>query len=453
MPRQTVGVRSRIDADSSAWASVRFFAHEGAALTDLAPAAPDRALRIVFGTALAGRLLYPTVNSPLKHLFSDPQRHWDNGAAFLHPGIMGCIDPFLYQLWIFVLRGVTAGSAPAVCLGTGLLCATMPYGWYRALRELRCRRQALQAALIIALIPESIGLYGYFMNETLLLALLGFCFWSTLRARRKSTPAAFGVAALLWIAAAFTRTIALPLAVVCLGYLLSTLPHRVRNAATASLIALSFGVAAGLHADVKLGFWAPFGNLYFNEIYSSSGAREIAVDYGPEGSYHFGCPSFYNPTFYPFSTWTTDRTGVAAVAIDLNAGRPAWTRAKQRVTASRRFPGWRQRLEDSAYLFFGQTWPNSDRTTAIGWLTLWTRWLWAPLIAWVAISALRGRYVGRERLLPACALGSIALLLMQSEGVMEARFREPIDALLVCSALLLRSRHSTPTSPLVSHVR
>ncbi len=410
---------------------------------------PERVWSGLFVASLVARLLYPFFNSPLDHLFSDPQRHWDNGAAFLHPGIMGCTDPFLYQLWIFVLRLVTAGSSLGVCLGCGLLCAAMPYGWYRALRELRPRRRALQGALLIALLPESIGLYGYFMNETLLLSLLGFCVWSTLRARRKATPAAFGVAALLWIAAAFTRTFALPLALVCIGYLWLKLPHRLGNGATAAAVALAFTVPAALHSEVKLRFWAPLGNLYFTEIYSASGRREIAVDYGPEGRYHFGCPSFYNPTFYPFSTWTTSRSGVVSIAIDLAEGRRAWTLERARVAAQRSFPSGRRRFEDALYLLFGQAWPNSDRSTLIGWLTVWTRWLWAPLIAWVAVAALRGRYRGRDLLLPACALGSIALLLLQSEGVMEARFREPVDALLVCSALLIRPKPSSapPAQP------
>jgi len=39
--------------------------------------------------------------------------------------------------------------------------------------------------------PESISIYAYFMNETLLMALLGFCFWLTLRASRNELAAPF----------------------------------------------------------------------------------------------------------------------------------------------------------------------------------------------------------------------------------------------------------------------
>ena len=104
------------------------------------------------------------------------------------------------------------------------------------------------------------------------------------------------------------------------------------------------------------------------------------------------------------------------------------------------------RSEDCAYLFFAQSWPNSDPASLFGRLTLWTRWIWAPLILLVTWGLLRRRYRGIEYLVPLCALGTIALLLLQNEGVMEARFREPVDAVLVCAALLMRLRRE-PARP------
>jgi hypothetical protein len=403
----------------------------------------ERRLQWAFGLLLQARLLYPFFDSPLDHLFSDPQRHWDNGGRFLNPGIMGSTDPFLYQLWMFALRQLARGSAPTILLGCGLLCAAMPYGWYRALRELQPRRRALFGAIVIALVPESFGLYAYFMNETLLLTLLGYCFWLTLRARRKGTVSAFGLAAALWLCAAFTRTVAVPMAAACLAWIWAAHARRLPKAAVGLALALLFAIPAGLHARSNLAFFAPFGNLYFNEIYSTGGTREIAVDYGPQGNYHFGCPSFYNPTFYPFSDWTTDRVGVTSIRIDLPRGRAAWRAEKARVRSLRTFPAWRQRGEDALYLFFGQNWPNSDRSSVLGWLTLWTRWAWAPLIGWVAWALWRGRYRGPAAVLPLCALGTLGLLLLQGEGVMEARFREPLDAIFVAAAWVAAVRRPT----------
>ncbi|MFI5284294.1 MAG: hypothetical protein ACHQ0J_14345 [Candidatus Dormibacterales bacterium] len=400
----------------------------------------ERHLQRLFAALLLGRLLYPFFNSPLNHLFSDPARHWENAQRFLHPSIMGSNDPFAYQLWLYLLQRLAHDSAPTVQLGCGLLCAAMPYGWYRALRELRPRAAALGGALVIGLIPESISIYAYFMTETLLLTLLGFCFWLTLRSLRKHTLAAYALACALWVCAAFTRTIAAPMALGCVALLWATQPPRSTKALVALALACALAIPAGLHARVNLGFFAPVGNLYFNEIYRTSGMRDIAVNYGPQGQFRFGSPSFYNPTFYPFSDWMTDRTGTVAFNIDLAHGRADWIAESARAAAERTFSVWRQRREDLLYLLFGQSWPDSDQATYSGWLTLWTRWLWAPLVAFVAWAAIARRYRGREWLLPVCALGTLVLLTLQTEGVMEARFRKPVDAILVAAALLVGGR-------------
>jgi hypothetical protein len=390
-----------------------------------------------FAVELLARLLYPFFNSPLLHLFSDPQRHWDNAGRFLDPSLMGSVDPLVYQVWLFALRGLAQGSQLTVLLGCGLLCAAMPYGWYRCLRETGPRRRALLGALVIGAVPETLGIYGYFMNETLLLTLLPFAFWASLRAYRKRTLGAFVCAVLLWLCTAFTRTLALPMALACTGFLWLTAGRRLARALIAGGLSLLFLLPAAWHSQLRLHFFAPFGNLYFTEIYSASGKREIDANFGRAGVYHFGCPSFYNPSLYPFSPWTTDRTGVVAIAVDLGQGRAPWLAERARVESERSFPRWRQRLEDTVYLLLGQSWPNSDRSTVVGWFTVWTRWLWPPLIVVVMVALARRRYRGMAHLLPVCALGSIGLLLLQSEGVMEARFREPLDPLLVASAALI----------------
>src|ERR1700691_1783508 len=126
-------------------------------------------LRWLFGPTLLLRLLYPFCSSPLERRFSDPARHWDNALHFLNPSVMGSGDPYLYQVWLFGLQQLAGHSVPTVLLGCGVLCAAMPYGWYRALRELLPRPWALSGGVLIALVPSFLGIYAYFMNETLLL--------------------------------------------------------------------------------------------------------------------------------------------------------------------------------------------------------------------------------------------------------------------------------------------
>jgi Dolichyl-phosphate-mannose-protein mannosyltransferase len=389
----------------------------------------------LFELLLVGRLLFPFFDSPLTHLYSDPQRHWDNAEFFLHPTIMGSSDPYLYQVWLFALRWLSDGRQATVLLGCGLLCALMPVGWYRALRELLPRDWALAGGIVIALIPESIEMYAFFMNETLLLTLLGFCFWLTLRSFRKRTLSTYAFACLLWVCAALTRTFAVPMALLCVGSLWLLQEQRLRNLLVAGVIAAALIVPAGLHAQRTLNFFAPFGNLYLNATYHDSGRHDIAINYGRYGQFQFGSPSFYNPTYYPFSQWTTDRKGIASIVVDTAHGRSDWQRERQRIRGARQFPAWRQRWEEIQYLLFGVNWPNEGRETVLSSAMIWARWLWAPLIVFIIGACWQRWFAGRAWLLPVCSLATLLLLAFQSEGVIEARFRSPLDAVMVATAV------------------
>ncbi|MEP6548288.1 MAG: hypothetical protein ABJD53_12570 [Gammaproteobacteria bacterium] len=395
------------------------------------------ALRWLFGAVLLLRLLYPFFNSPLDHLFSDPARHWNNGLNFQHPDILGSGDPYLYQPWLFLLQRVTQQSAPGILLGCGLLCALMPYGWYRALREVIPKQWALAGAALMGLVPSFMGIYGYFMNETLLLTLTGFAFWLTFRAYRKGTVGAFACACVVWFAAGFTRIVVWPIAILCLLWLLSVPPSRwLKLLAGGGLLAL-IAVPAGLHGRENLGYFSPFGNLYLNELYHDSGKKTIELDFGPKGRFWFGSPSFYNPTFYPFSDWMTDREGVVSATINTGKGRADWESEIGHVRLQRTLPRWLDFRENLVFLSFGQAWPDNDRNTLVGWLTVWTRWLWPFMALVVLIGVLRRRFRGREWLLPVCALTLCLLLAIQRQGVMEGRFRKPLEPILLAAMIVL----------------
>ena len=404
------------------------------------PQRREHALRWKFGAALLFRLLYPYFNSPLDHLFSDPGRHWENGLYFLQPNLMGSGDPYLYQLWMFCLQQLTGKQPAAICLGCGVLSAAMPYGWYRALKEILPRAWALTGGLLMALTPEFFCIYAYFMNETLLLSLGGFAFWATFRAQRKRSFGAFITACALWLAAGFTRVAALPMAALCLGLLWLTQPQKLARAAAGLVLAAALIVPAGLHGRVALHYFAPFGNLYLNEIYRTSGYKDIAIDFGQQGNYQFGSPSYYNPTFYPYSRWLTARWGTVFIRIDTGHGRADWIAEAARVKRECLFSPWLDRWENFLYLSFGQPWPETDLRTLSGRLVVWSRWLWPLLIALVAGASLQRRYRGREWLLPACGLGLYVYFCLQSEGVMEARFRLPVDPEILAGAVIL-ARH------------
>jgi hypothetical protein len=397
-------------------------------------------LRWLFGGTLLLRLLYPFFSSPLDRLFSDPARHWDNALHFFQPSIMGSSDPYLYQVWLAGVQWFAGSSVATIQLSCGLLCAAMPYGWYRALKELLPKRWALGGAVMMGLTPSFIGFYAYFMNETLLLTLTGFAFWLTLRARRRTTVGAFVGACCLWVAVGYTRVLLWPAALLCLGWVLLATPRRGLKLLWGLLIFAGLAIPAGLHSKQVLGFFSPLGNPYLAAIYRHSGNKVIDVEFPGYGRYGFGSPSFYNPTFYPFSDWTTSRAGTASVVIDTSKGREDWRQEDIRVRAVRRFPRLRDSWENLLFLLFGQPWPANNWHTVMGALTVWFRWLWPPIIAIVAYGFATRRFVGREWLFPSCSILMLGLLMVQQDGIIEARYRLPIDPIMLAALILLWRR-------------
>jgi hypothetical protein len=73
----------------------------------------------------------------------------------------------------------------------------------------------------------------------------------------------------------------------------------------------------------------------------------------------------------------------------------------------------------------------------VGTLTVWTRWLWLPVAVAVTIGALRRRFVGREWLLPICGLTMLAALAAQSSGIIEGRYRLPVDPIVLAALVAL----------------
>ena len=283
----------------------------------------------------------------------------------------------------------------------------MPYGWYRALRELMPRLPALRAAVLIGLWPPFLGGYAYFMTETLLLTLTGFAFALTLRAlrRRRYGRVAARLRALARRLFHAHRGAADRRGLPAVG-LAAAAAQAAVAACWRAMLSLVLIIPAGLHARAALGYFAPLGNLYLNEIYHAGNNKSIQIDFGPQGVYIFGSPSYYNPTFYPFSDWTTSRHG-RAEHQHRYAQRPRrlapqrWQQMPPRSWSAR----WHDFAENLCYLLFGQSWPDNDRGSIVCWLSsLVALAVRADRALGVALAAGRGWYRGREWLLPLCAL-------------------------------------------------
>ncbi|MGA2366889.1 MAG: hypothetical protein ABSG12_15530 [Steroidobacteraceae bacterium] len=267
-----------------------------------------------------------------------------------------------------------------------------------------------------------------------------------MRAWRKRTEAAFALACALWLAVCFTRIVLLPLALLCLGWLWTLQRRRLRAMLLALCLTGAIAVPAGLHGRAALGYFAPLGNLYFNQIYLASERKNIQLDFGAQGRYIFGSPSFYNATFYPFSNWTTRRQDTYAISIDTRHGRADWIRELERARSQPPSWRWRDFAENLCYLFFGQPWP-ANLDAVLGAPVIWSRWLWLPAVMWTLLASARGRYRGREWLIALGALSSLLLLVLQHEAIMEGRYRAPIEPIFIAAIVLSVRARSASREP------
>lgn len=207
-------------------------------------------------------------SNPMHHLFSDPARHWENATVTITRNPLNGIDPLTYQVWLMVMAKVTNGSTIAMGLYAGLLSVLTPWLWYRFLRELLPGRfLALIGYAIFCWLPSWIGIFSYFMTETLILPLLGLTLWITWRCLRTGTLESFVWATILWIALLMTKQSLAPIAAISIAWLWISQKDKVRRAAIAILMTMAVLIPAGLRVRSIIGVWAPLGYSKVNQIY------------------------------------------------------------------------------------------------------------------------------------------------------------------------------------------
>ena len=70
----------------------------------------DKAFFVSLWTIIAAgsilRIVDCLVFNPTYYLATDPLRHWDNALHFFHPRWCSGMDPFLYQLYLWVIQKI-----------------------------------------------------------------------------------------------------------------------------------------------------------------------------------------------------------------------------------------------------------------------------------------------------------------------------------------------------------
>jgi hypothetical protein len=380
--------------------------------------------------------------NPLDHVSSDASRHWDSGLNAVGSVPMSLIDPVMYQIYLGIVAKLSMKVPLLVAYWTALLSLSGPWLWYRFMRELLPTRYwALAGWVLLAALPSWSAIYSYFMQETLMLPLLGAALWATWRCRRKGDRASFVLAIGVWLIAGLTRGICIPLAAVAMTWLWFAQGDKLAKAATSLALLLACLAPLAARSWAMVGLIAPHGIVSFAPLYFQSGAASISFDFkrGDRviATYRFLSPAVQHPPFEPLSDWRTRREWDAHYSIDLNAGSRDWAAASKSLP-----PLTFDRLvwltgENLVQLFFSQTWPDTHPERAIGKANYWLRWIWAPLAVLCLVATLTCWRRTRERLLPALLLTWLVVQGLLPLSVAEGRYRKPFEGLLIVQCLLL----------------
>jgi hypothetical protein len=381
--------------------------------------------------------------NPMDHIWSDPGRHWHQGSHPKDLSPMSAFDPVGYQIYIAALVKLTAASPILVGYWTALLSLATPWLWYRFFRELLPDRDwALAGWVLVAAMPSWSAIYSYFMQETLMLPLLGAALWATWRCRRKRDAAGFVLAVGIWLLAGLTRGVCLPLGAVAMTWLWFEQDKKLAKAVVSiCLVVFVLGPLAGRSWSLIRQI-SPHGSGKMAMLYQRAGTQSIEIDFSRSGGterwqYGFTSPSAYDAPFAPFSDWRPRREWTAKFAIDLDAGSRDWDSAMAGL------PPWTlERLawltgDNLIRLFFGNSWPDTNRERTIGEINYWSRWIWAPLSLCCLLLILRYRRQQRDWLLPTLILTWFAVQGAFPLAPNEGRYRKPFEGLLLAQCLVL----------------
>jgi hypothetical protein len=388
------------------------------------------------------RINYILDHNPVDYIGTDMERHWTHGAEDPlndDPFIMG--DPILYQLYIGALAKLSLKLPPLIAFYTILLSLLMPWIWYRFFRELQPSKLiALGGWAVITWLPSWNSIYGYFMTETLFLPVLGAALWASWRCKRKQTVSTFVLMTLLWTLTGLTRGIGIPLAAVTTVWLWLEQGSKLKKAAYGMLL---LGLILGpltYRGFERVHIFAPSGLGMLTKVYGISGKQEINLEFHREGAvWYFGfwSPSMGSEPFEPLSHWKSQREGVVKVYIDVDKGYEDWNIALRENAMTLDRALWIVK-ENLIFLFFGESWPDSDRSEFLGEINYQMRWIWVPLslavLAWTLVCRRSQR---RHLMLPAIILTWFIMQGLMVITVNEGRYRKPFEGLLVAQMVFL----------------
>ncbi len=383
---------------------------------------------------------------PFHWLENDPGRHWEGAKHFFEYTIAAGSDPKVFELYLYLLQQITSFNPFYINLATGILSASMPLFWYLFAKEILPKQLAMIYAILIGIFPSLLTIYGYFMNETLLLTLLGLGMWLAVRAYRKKNLVSFLFVVLVLGLASLTRMIALPIMLMCLTVLWLSAEQKIKKLLIGSVILALMYIPAAMHTYKSINFFSPFGSLAVNSIMKRSNNTMIGINYIDKQIYHtWGSPSYYNASpFEPFFNYTTPRSyDTHQIVIDTRNGRLDWDKAYNEIDLT--FEKFVIDVKENfIFLFFGGTWPdniNGARHFAGIFqqyvpFHIHSRWIWLPLMVVVLLYSplLKNE---KHQFIVFLTFTLLLLMIFQQSGIMSGRFRKPLEPFMLISFFIV----------------
>jgi hypothetical protein len=387
------------------------------------------------------RIDYIIEFNPMNEIWSDPQRHWEQGVEVLRTDPMTMTDPILYQLYMGAIGKLTVKLPELAAFYTIILSLVMPWFWYRFFRELQPSRLiAVAGWVVITWLPSWNSIYGYFMQETLMLPLMGASLWLTWRCRRRQTVKSFTMMVFIWVLAGLTRSVCIPLAAVATTWVWFQQRHKFQNAVNTVLILTLILGPLTYRSYQMMHILAPHGIVQMNTIYARSGKQEVNIHYYRDGAYWvFGymSPALLIEPLEPLSHWRTQREGIVHAHVSVENGYNDWNVALEQNPLTLENYFWIVK-ENLIFLFFAESWPDSNRERLLGEINYQMRWIWAPLLLICLIGfVFCYRSQRKHLLLPALLLTWFIIQGLAVFVVNEGRYRKPGEGLLIAELVLL----------------
>ncbi len=412
---------------------------------------------ILVGTIF--RFFYPFFSHPLSHLVSDALRHYQIAAQSFNKTIFSWLDPPLPQFWLRTVLTLLQYNRIALAAYFGLLCAVTPWCWYLWGRKIFSDEKTARIYLAAMIwLPSWLGIYGFFMDETLLLPALGLTLWLSWKAKEKSNAKYFLLAILAW-----SITISIKLnslfELVFVGpwlffHFIKQNGWRFRSCAvllTAILLLagayLSFPL--WVYQGLRTTWLYPPGMGGITRIYYASGANFASISFVSHKHKYLwvATSAAYGPnieSLAPFSRWRTWRQGSYETTIDCDKDcvfalpAPHLTLRKHILFAT----------EAALYFFFSPSYPEMNEYDFINVAQIGTRWLWSILtISIIVLSWRKKRFSDFVVLL---FLGTTLLYLLCDSALASGRYRKPWEGIVIAAFVYLLDFGKTKQSRFIN---